>query len=161
MEVDLSQQVRMSSMTCGDDVVTLRKATNADLDAIKRLADQHKRELGFIVRSAMSRSIETGEVIIAVSGEQRLCGFVQFRHRKDEQTTLYNIVVDPSVKNQGVGRLMIQELAADAIKNQKQVILLRCPVDLPANDFYRRCGFMLDRVEKGKSRPLNIWLKRL
>jgi hypothetical protein len=36
-------------------------------------------------------------------------------------------------------------------------IRLKCPLDLPANDFYRHYGFTLTGQELGKRRPLNRW----
>lgn len=139
----------------------IRRADLNDLDTIKRLADEHKRELGFIVRSALSYSILKGEMFVAISSDNTLCGFVQFRHRKDAQTTLYNIVVAESARNQSFGCQLIEELIADATRNRQDTVLLKCPIDLPANDFYRKCGFTLKQTEPGKSRPLNVWIKPL
>jgi N-acetylglutamate synthase-like GNAT family acetyltransferase len=139
----------------------IRRANLDDLDAIKRLADDHKRELGFIVRSALSYSILKGEMFVAINSDNTLCGFVQFRHRKDAQTTLYNIVVAASARCQGFGYQLLNELIADAIRNNQDTILLKCPIDLLANDFYRKCGFTLHQTEPGKSRPLKVWVKRL
>lgn len=148
-------------MTSGTEQVVIRKATIAELDTIKRLADRHRHELGFIVRRAMELSITKREVFVAVVEPELLCGFVQYRHRKDTQTTLYNVVVEPAWRRRGVGRQLVDALLIESARIGKHHILLRCPTDLVANAFYPRCGFVLDRTDKGKSRPLNVWVQVL
>lgn len=145
-------------MTSGNNNgVVFRKATLTDLEGIKKLADQHKTELGFVIRGALAKSIETSEIIVAAEYNGEIVGFVQYRHRKDEQTTLYNIVVVSSHQRQGIGRLLVDSLGNEVREHQKQFILLKCPSRLPANDFYRDYGFTLQTVEEGKKRALNVW----
>ena len=145
------------NMISGNNEIVIRKAEAIDLDDIKTLADQHKRELGFIIRGALQKSIDSGEVLIAINPQRIVCGFVQFRHRKDEQTTLYNIVVIPSCRMKGLARHLIGTLVIESKQKQKAYIQLKCPVELPANDFYHQCGFSLVEREEGKHRQLNIW----
>ena len=53
-------------MTSGNNrPFTIRKATINELDAIKLLADQHKVELGFVLRPAMEKAILDREVFVA------------------------------------------------------------------------------------------------
>jgi N-acetylglutamate synthase-like GNAT family acetyltransferase len=144
------------NMTSGKNEFTVRKATISDLEGIKRLADAHKSELGFIVRSALQRSIESEELLVA-EADSELLGFIQYRHRKDEQTTLYNVAVAPQRRGNGVGRALVLALATEAQKKAKQLILLKCPTELRANAFYQRYGFELAATETGKHRALNIW----
>jgi N-acetylglutamate synthase-like GNAT family acetyltransferase len=136
---------------------TYRKATLADVDAMKALVDRHKTELGFVVRSALERSIGLSEVIVAIYASAHLAGFVHYHHRKDGQTTLYNIVVDQPYRRNRVGRQLIIELTSEARRYRQNAVLLKCPEQLPANDFYEHCGFALVEKESGKKRPLSIW----
>lgn len=138
----------------------IRKAMDTDLDEIKEIADSHKRELGFILRPALARSIAQGELMIAVNGVG-VMGFVQYHHRRDEQTTLHNIVVLPSCRKQGVGYKLIQNLENETISQEKSFILLKCPEELSANAFYKHLGYKLTNVDPGKSRHLNIWTKTM
>jgi ribosomal protein S18 acetylase RimI-like enzyme len=147
-------------MTSGDkfslDQLSIRKGILDDIPAMKQLADHHKRELGFIVQGALRTSVNKSELFVATLNNA-LCGFVQYRHRLDHQTTLYNIVVDAKYRERGIGRELVKALINEAFARKKLIVLLKCPTDLPANSFYSRCGFILDRVEPGKSRSLNIW----
>lgn len=138
------------------DTLVIRKATLADLDAIKAISDAHRRELGFVLRPALVESIERNEVLVA-ENHQGLIGFVEYRHRQDEQTTLYHIVVAADYHRRGIGRRLIERLADEARMAGKEFIALKCPVTLPANAFYARTGWSLVGSEPGKRRPLNLW----
>lgn len=144
-------------MISGDNDISVRMATIEDLEPIKALADSHKLELGFLVRGAIRRSIEHHEILIVDHLTSGVCGFVQYRHRQDEQTTLYNIVVTPAFRGRGLGRRLLNALIAEAVQHQKECIQLKCPSDLPANSFYSHCEFGLVKTEEGKHRALNVW----
>lgn len=143
-------------MTQKDYVI--RQASASELDAIKDLVDLHKRELGFVLRPVLARSIEQGELMVAVNGTG-LVGLVQYHHRRDEQTTLHNIVVHPDYRKNGIGRRLLQSLEVEAHARGKAFILLKCPEDLSANLFYEQLGYERVDVETGKYRQLNIWRK--
>jgi GNAT superfamily N-acetyltransferase len=136
--------------------LTIRKAVLTDLDILKSLADAHRHELGFVVRPALVRSIERGELIVATNSTDPIA-FVEYHHRRDAQTTLYRIVVAPDYRRQGIGRWLIERLADEARAAGKEIIALKCPATLPANDFYARTGWSLAGSEPGKRRPLNLW----
>lgn len=134
----------------------IRKAKFTDLDAIKILADAHKHELGFVLRPAIARSIARGEVLLAENGAG-LTGFVEYHHRQDEQTTLYHIAVASNHRRQGVGSALIDTLRNEALTLGKQTIRLKCPADLPAQEFYAYLGFNSIGQELGNGRLLVVW----
>lgn len=134
----------------------IRAACREDLVAIKALADGHKHELGFVLRPALAKSIDRSELYVALDGEN-IIGFVDFHHRRDEQTTLYHILVDQSDRNKGVGRALIVALLRAARVAGKSYIQLKCPQDLDANGFYRHLGFRQVDIEQGKNRSLAVW----
>lgn len=140
-----------------DKDILIRKADSADLDAIKQLADKNRATLGFVLRPALAAGIEQGWVMVAekISGE--LVGFVHFRHRRNQQTTLYEICIAEEHRTKGVGRQLVNALVIEATALGKACIQLRAPVDIPANAFYRTIGFVLDRTEPGRKRPVNVW----
>jgi len=82
-------------------------ATVTDLDAIKQIADAHRRELGFVRRPTLLAAINRQEIFIAKHNAQ-IIGFVEYHHRRDNQTTLYNIVVKADYRTQGVGRALVE-----------------------------------------------------
>lgn len=139
--------------------MNLRKATLSDLDAIKRLYSQNSRELGFVLRPSLIKSIDLQEIILAE--DINLVGAVHYHHRRDKQTTLYHIAVASEQRRQRVGWHLINALLADCRQLQMQKILLKCPEELAANVFYEAVGFKLSGVETGKRRRLNVWTYEL
>jgi N-acetylglutamate synthase-like GNAT family acetyltransferase len=143
-------------LTSGTSKVSIRKAAPEDLDAIKALADGNRHELGFVRRPALAEAIDRQEVLVA-HNHKELTGFAVYRHRRDTQTTLYNVVVESAYRGQGVGRTLMDALRDEARLASKQVIRLKCPADLAANCFYKSVGYQLVGKEIGKCRPLMIW----
>jgi N-acetylglutamate synthase-like GNAT family acetyltransferase len=138
------------------EAVVIRLAIADDLDAIKALADRHKRELGFVRRGALLESITHDHLLVAELQDQPV-GFVQFHHRRDRQTTIHLIVVDANYRRRGVAGQLLDYLQASCLRRGQTRIGLKCPVDLSANDFYRQFGFTLVAQEAGKIRALNLW----
>ncbi len=136
---------------------TIRKARLADVDAIKALADSNRRELGFVRRAALSESILRNEVFVAEVGTL-VAAFVEYHHRKDSQTTLYHIAVAEEHRMQSIGRGLLQALEREAIACGKRRVVLKCPVELSANCFYQKLGFVVHSTQEGKKRPLNVWV---
>lgn len=143
-------------MIFGINEIVITKARSTDINEIKQIADLHRRELGFVRRPSLSEAIIRSEIFVAKKNGSIL-GFVDYRHRKDRQTTLYNIAVLPQYRNLGVGRKLIEALVAEAKKLDQSCILLKCPEELSANKFYEALRFQLREVEPGKHRRLNIW----
>lgn len=151
----------MIHMTFGSDALVLRKAVESDLTEIKQIADEHKQELGFIIRGVLLESIHRQEVAIAQSNANGMVGFIHYRHRLDSQTTLYNLAVRQPYRRSGVGRKLLEFLIQDAVASQKLTIRLKCPEELASNSFYAHHGFQLVLVENGKHRRLNVWALNL
>lgn len=150
------QPRKRKPLTSGTFSIELRKAIAADLPALKTLTDTHRHELGFVHRQALLRSIEREEVIVAQKGD-RLVGFIEYHHRMDQQTTIYHIVVESQSRNQGIGRSLVDAVKEESRELKKEFILVKCPVDLEANEFYSQIGCQLVRQEQGKQRDLSIW----
>jgi ribosomal protein S18 acetylase RimI-like enzyme len=151
--------MRRTVLTSGSKV-KIRHAIPEDIDAIKQLADAHRHELGFLRRPALLEAIQRQELLVA-QNRKDIVGFVEYRHRRDQQTTLYNVVVRPDHLRHGIGRDLVFALEKEAQQRNKLCILLRCPEDLPANGFYTNMGYEKVGVEEGKLRRLNVWRKCL
>jgi len=136
--------------------VLIRKATSQDLETIKSLADAHRRELGFVLRPALLRSIKRNEVLVA-EDRGKLIGFAEYHHRKDGQTTLYHIAVTHVYRRQGIGQALVEYILKEAKKLGQRFLLLKCPADLPANKFYLAIGFNFFGHEVTKNKILNQW----
>lgn len=131
------------------------------LAAAKKLADKHKRELGFINRAILQKAIESQSLLIApchVDPGSELAGMVHFYVRLNNMVTLCNIVVANEYQRRGLGRRLFEELVRLTCSLGKTQIRLKCPTELPANLFYKQLGLKIVAVESGKHRPLNVWI---
>lgn len=140
--------------------LAVRQANLANLEAVKRLADAHRHELGFVLLPSLREQIEKGEMLVAIR-EDGLIGFVDYHRRKDRQLTLYHIAVAQENQRQGVGQALMDELVTVARDLGCSQIALKCPTDLGANEFYEQYGFTLAETLNGRLRPLNVWIMPL
>ena len=138
----------------------VRWAYEKDMDAVKRLADDNRNALGFMVRASLEERARRRELLIAEQ-QGRVIGFVSFHHRRDGWTTIHELCVAEASRGQGVGRALVEALEGDALRANQNGIRLKCPLDLPANGFYARLGFTRVAIEEGRRRPLAIWEKPL
>lgn len=134
----------------------IRKALPEDIAAIKAIADKNKDTLGFVMRSTLLESIARSWVLVAESDNQ-VVGFVNYRHRRDEQTTIYEICVAQDYRGKGMGQALLNVLVKESASRGKAFIQLKAIATIPANRFYERYGFTLVRVESGRRQSLNVW----
>jgi GNAT superfamily N-acetyltransferase len=113
--------------------------------------------LGFVRLPSLREQIERGEMLVAAHNDE-LIGFVDYHRRRDGQITLYHIAVEPAVRAQGVGRALVDALEQVGRRAGCSRIALKCPIDLPANEFYREYGFELVETLNGRKRGLNVWM---
>lgn len=138
-----------------EDIV-IRHAILSDLDAVKRLVDTNRESLGFVIRSSLACGIEKQWILIA-EYQGQVAGFAHYRHRQDRQTTLYQLCVRSEYRGQGVGKALLRSLQTESQSIGKTSIVLKTPIDLPANAFYQGLGFISRGIRPGKRRPLQIW----
>lgn len=135
---------------------SILKAEPDDLAQIKYICQKYPKELGFVKRGYLAESIERGCIFVAKEADL-VIGFVEYRQRKDEQTTLYHLAAHPEHHKRGVAKALIDKLAEESRLLCKEIILLKCPEEMPANNFYEKYGFELIRIEPGKNRKVNVW----
>jgi GNAT superfamily N-acetyltransferase len=131
-----------------------------DVPAVKAIADRHRHELGFVPAAALVEAARERRLLVAVL-DGKVVGFVHFRCCRDGHATIYEIAVLPEHRQRGIGRALVEAVSQEAIQHGCVVLQLKCPIDLPANEFYRRAGFTEVGIEEGKRRPLRLWQKRL
>ena len=137
--------------------VEVRLAKKHDLKAIKKLADEHRHELGFVKLAALEKAVQEHRLLVAVISPTRvpcplshapcIIGFVHFRCCKDGHATIYEIAVAPEWRGKGVGRKLVEAVCTHARLHSCTRLRLKCPIDLPANGFYQRLGFVRIGVE--------------
>ena len=129
--------------------IVVRHAKIDDIPRIKRIAAIHSKQLGFVNKAALEESVYRKTLYVADYKNALCVGFVNFYTRKDGWSTIYEIAVHPEAYNKGIGRRLL-----DAVPSP---IRLKCTVDNPANEFYKKAHFRLVRTEAGRSRSLNVW----
>jgi ribosomal protein S18 acetylase RimI-like enzyme len=160
--VVLSRPVRAVSVM-GESLFRIREARREDLAEIMVLAEAHRQELGLMSRHRqwLVEQLNRGEIFVAEAAGQEVVGFVIFhhhRHTEDEETTVLYICTDSAHRRNGIGKMLVEAVAADARLYRKSRIIIRCPVQLAANRFYWKIGCQLKRRGAGRGEDcLNVW----
>ncbi len=146
--------------------ITVRLARKEDIDDAKRIADQHRLELGFVSIAVLRAAQSKRWLLVAAEWEdKRKCdvvvGFANFRIRQDRNATLYEIAVADTHRCTGVGTRLLSELIRRVHLAGGQYVRLKCPQDLSANQFYQKRGFRYIETEQGKKRRLQVWSYRI
>lgn len=110
----------------------------------------HRDELGF-VNTAQCREKEL--YTVEKGGETVGAALANHCVRKP-QTTLYELAVLPEHRREGIAENLITQLKRDSPHDQ---IRAKCPVGIPANDFYDSTGWIQVDRHEGKNRALNEW----
>ena len=143
--------------------VTIREASQEDAPAIRALSEASQDELGAIShhRHWLTQQIEMGDVFIAETSEGELVGFVVFNHNRleeHEHTTVYYLCLHSTYRKHGIGKRLMEAVAADARLFGNKAITLKCPNQLPANHFYKSIGYTLEGSETDQEGGrLNSW----
>jgi hypothetical protein len=98
-----------------------------------------------MIFESLHESSRAGELIL-IDG-----GYCRWHLRRDGIVTIYEIIS----QRPGAGSAMLAQLqqVAGAV-----VIQAKCPENLPANDWYRKKGFICMQQETTRSgRVLNVW----
>lgn len=126
----------------------VRLATLEDIDEIKKIADKHTKEIGFVLRPSLEEHCKNGTLLVyEIDG--MIAGFVNYHHRKDKINTIYEICVSDNFRHRGIGKLLIDKVP--------RPIRLKCPVDNESNKFYIYIGAKLIETVPGKKRDLNVY----
>jgi N-acetylglutamate synthase-like GNAT family acetyltransferase len=136
--------------------VTIRKATYEDVIAVKTIADANRESIGFVLRPALEEHASRGWLYVA-DYHDAVAGFVNFRHRRDGWTVVYEICVDAPARMQRIGYRLLSQLHTDVLLQKGNGIVLKCPEGSKANDFYDAIGWQRVGEEPGKQRKLIIW----
>ena len=97
-----------------------------------------------MIFETLYESAQRGELLL-IDG-----GFCHWHLRRDGQLTIREIIST----RPGAGSEMLEQLK----RQPAQSIFAKCPIDLDANSWYQRRGFVLERTETTRtSRELNHW----
>ena len=142
--------------------VTIRLARTEDIEGAKRIADQSRSQLGFVMIAVLKEAQSKGWLLVATEWEERkkrdvVVGFANFRIKTDRNATLYDIAVTDAHRRKRIGARLISELVRRVHLAGGQQVRLKCPEGLDANRFYTKCGFQHVDTEQGKRKRLFVW----
>ncbi|MEZ8220372.1 Acetyltransferase (GNAT) family protein [Candidatus Fervidibacteria bacterium JGI MDM2 JNZ-1-D12] len=98
----------------------VRRAKKRDLKAVKKLADEHRHELGFVRLASLEEAINERRLLVAVDSSPvsrpsfRIIGFVHFRCCKDGHATIYEIAVTSQWRGRGFDKVLINAIIEEA-----------------------------------------------
>ena len=129
----------------------LRLATEQDLTAIKKIANQNREFIGFVMNVALRESIQAQSLWVW-EDQNTVVGFVHYHARRDGWHTLHEIGLLKSHQGQGLGQRLLAQVPLP--------IRLKTTTDnAGAARFYEREGFTRVRVEEGRKRALAVYEK--
>jgi len=130
--------------------MVIRQAKLEDVDEISKLASKNTDLLGFVMKVVLKERIKNRELLIV--DDNGIKGFVNYHLTKKGYITIYEICVSEEVRGKGYGKELFQTV------QKKAPIKLKVIKDNPANEFYIKLGGKISYTEKGRKRPLNIYL---
>jgi GNAT superfamily N-acetyltransferase len=120
------------------------------VEAAADVFQAHRDELGFVNRA----QCRDGD-LVTLERDGEVAGALLGNHCvRKPQSTVYELAVLPEYRRQGFGTELVERFA-DESPHEK--LVAKCPVPLPANDFYRSTGWERVDRESGKNRDLNVW----
>lgn len=143
----------------GDMGEEVRLFSDRLVDEIDSLIRSCRGVFGYISKAAICKSLGEQELFLFYR-DGHVAGFIRFHHRRDGQTTVYEIAVLESYRGVGIGRWLLSKLLVDCEARGQHKIVAKCPADLPSNDWWRWMGFTCVGTIEGK-RDINIWEKKL
>lgn len=160
----MTQNLQHTILPQNHQSIIIRLAKKTDVEGAKRIASKYGKELGFVNIATLRQAQEKEWLLIASewnfqTESDDVIGFVNFRIKEDKTCTLYDIAVKKEYRGKGIGTRLLNYLKRMVYLTGGggSYIQLKCPVELPANQFYQKRGFALITVEEGKKRPLNVW----
>ncbi len=128
---------------------TIRKATLRDIPAVLQLINGYAAQGIMLPRTEFEMSENIRDFTVSYAGPQLLgCGALHFYTPVSGEVR--SLAVSPASKQTGIGRLLVEALADEAIHNGLHSIFAFTYVP----DFFRKLGF--HQVDRGLL-PLKVW----
>ena len=132
--------------------------TQSFVSQVCKIADQNKKSFGFLPESVYEQMASKGQLWIAVCEKGNLQGYLMFGG-KMPTLKISQIFINPSIRGNGLGKILIENLIKYAEKNFYHTISARVASDLHANLFWEASNFKIQRQEQGgktTDRTINI-----
>ena len=135
-------------------------ATEQDLPLIRHLAEQTfhgtylplqpKEKVDYLFNlmynpSSLAEQMKNGQRFIIAKDETSYLGYASYEIncKKVGTTKIHKIYVLPTAQGKGVGRQLINIIAAIGLNNKNQTLALNVYRKNPAIDFYQKMGFKI------------------
>lgn len=126
----------------------IRLASEHDLTDIKRIANQNREFIGFVMKVALMEAIQKKSLLVFETSTG-VIGFIHYHPRKDGWHTVHELAVSKSIQGQGVGQQLFDSVPLP--------IRLKTTEDnTNALKFYAKNGMKIVGIEKGKKRKLTV-----
>ena len=131
------------------DSITVRKARISDIEDLLGLINAYAAKGIMLPRTEFEMSENIRDFTVVYQNERLIgCGALHFYTPTTAEVR--SLAVDPEVKNQGIGRVLLEALEQEARDNDLHAIFAFTYVP----GFFRRLGFF--EVDRG-SLPLKAW----
>ena len=85
---------------------------------------------------------DLGELVVALSKTGKVLGFAHYSLAEPRVLSLFDLAVDPSRRDQGVGKLLLKRILRTAGERKRRLVRLHVPQDhIAALSLYLRHGF--------------------
>lgn len=129
----------------------IRFADMDDLLIIKKIANQNREFIGFIMKASLIQAIDNNSLLV-ICEENEVVGFVHFHKRKDGWNTLHEIAISKKHQHKGYGQQLFETVPMP--------IRLKTTIDnVTAIKFYEKNGMKNVRTEQGRKRELLVFEK--
>ena len=125
--------------------IIIRFAHKDDSEGAKKVASMCGKELGFVNIATLRQAQENRWLLVASEWNFQydsdiIIGFVNFRIKKDNTCTLYDIAVKKEYRGKGIGTRLLNYLKrlVYIVGGEGSYIQLKCPIELQANQFYQK-----------------------
>lgn len=129
----------------------IRLAIESDFDSIKKIANQNREFIGFVMKVALKEALSKKSLYV-YEKESVVIGFVHYHPRKDGWNTIHEIAVAKDFQRQGIGENLFDIVPFP--------IRLKTTIDNKnAIKFYEKKLMKLVNIENGKKRKLCVFEK--
>lgn len=126
----------------------IRLASEHDLTDIKRIANQNREFIGFVMKVALMEAIQKKSLLV-FEDQSGVVGFVHYHPRKDGWHTIHELAVTKNLHSKGIGQQLFNSVPLP--------IRLKTTEDnVKALDFYAKNGMTIVGEENGKKRKLTV-----
>lgn len=126
----------------------IRLASEDDLIDIKRIANQNREFIGFVMKVALMEAIQKKSLLV-FDNSTGVVGFVHYHPRKDGWHTVHELAVSKNIQGHGIGQQLLDSVPLP--------IRLKTTEDnVTALKFYAKNGMTIVGIEKGKKRKLTV-----